>query len=176
MLAFDTETTGLLRPDATELHLQPFIIEIYVCKFNDDFKIYDEFETFLKPPVPVSEEITKITGITNDHVRNAPEFIEIYDELCGFFKGEDKIFAHNCTFDINMLVNSLRRHNLQYKFPWPKEQICTVEASECIENKRQSLEKLCALAGIEYEKGHRAKVDVLLMLECIKWLHEQELI
>lgn len=176
MLTFDTETTGLLRPGATELWLQPFIIEIYISKLDDNFKIIDEFETFLKPPVPVSEEITKITGITNDMIAGAPQFIEIYDGLCDFFKGEETIIAHNCTFDINMLVNELKRHNLDHKFPWPKNQICTVEASECIDNKRQSLEKLCALAGIRYEKGHRAKNDVLMMNQCIKWLKEQELI
>lgn len=176
MLTFDTETTGLLRPGATELWLQPFIIEIFVSKLDNDFNIVDEFETFIKTPVPVSEEITKITGITNDMVAGAPTFIEIYDDLSDFFLGEDTIVAHNCTFDINMLINDLKRHNLDHKFPWPKNQICTVEASECLENKRLTLEKLCGHAGIRYEKGHRARNDVLMMNGCIEWLHKQELI
>lgn len=176
MLTFDTETTGLLRPAATELWLQPRIIEIYVSKLDDNFNLTDEFESYVNPDVPIPEEVSKITGICDDHVRNAPKFIEIYEELCNFFRGEDVIYAHNCTFDINMLVNSLRMHNLEYNFPWPSQHRCTVEISQCIENKRLSLEKLCAIAGVRYEKGHRAKNDVLMMNECIKWLHDQELI
>lgn len=176
MLATDTETTGLLRPDATELWLQPFITEIYICKFDEDFVVYDEFETFLKPPVPIPEDVIEITGITNDMVRNAPTFIEIYTDLCKFVMGEEEIFAHNATFDMGMIKTELARHDLVTKFPWPRMQTCTVEASECIDNKRLSLEKLCAKAGVRYEKGHRAKNDVLMMVECIKWLHEQELL
>jgi len=176
MLAFDTETTGLLRPEATELWLQPFIIEIYICKFDNDFKIVGEFEKLVKPPVPISDEITKITGITNQMVEDAPTFIQIYHELCDFVRGEKTIFAHNCTFDIGMIQNELARHNLVTNFPWPSDQVCTVEASMALQNKRLTLEKLCALAGITYEEGHRARNDVMMMVSCIEWLHKQELL
>lgn len=173
--ALDTETTGLLRPEATESHLQPFIIEIYICKFDDEFNIVDEFETFIRPPVPVPEEITRITGITNDMVLNAPTFIEVYDDLVKFLLGEEVIYAQNCTFDIGMLRNELARHDLVTKFPWPVDQRCTVELSFPIQNKRLNLEKLCGFAGIPYEKGHRAKNDVLMMIDCIKFLRGEGL-
>lgn len=176
MLACDTETTGLLRPSATELWLQPFIIEFYACKFDEDFDIIDEFETFINPGVPIPEEITKITGIEDHMVKDAPSFIQIYPDLCEFFLGEDTFFAQNCTFDIGMIETELARHNLVNKFPWPSNQICTVEASFPLKNRRLSLEKLCAVCGIQYSEGHRAKSDVLMMIQCIKWLKEQELI
>lgn len=175
-LALDTESTGLLKPDATELHLQPSIIEIYVCKFDDHFRVYEEFETFIKPPAPIPEKITEITGIENYHVKDAPTFIEIYKDLAEFFVGENEIYAHNCTFDICMLKNELARYDLVTKFPWPIYQQCTVELSQPLQNKRLSLEKLCEVAGITYEKGHRAKADVLMMVDCIKFLSHQELI
>jgi len=174
-LALDTETTGLLRPEATAVHLQPFIIEIYICKFDDDFNILGAVETFIKPPVPIPDEITKITGITNDMVLNAPTFIEVYDALVDFVCGEDTIYAQNCTFDIGMLRNELARHDLVTNFPWPKNHKCTVELSFPLKNKRLSLEKLCAEAGVEYEKGHRAKNDVLMMIDCIKFLRKEGL-
>ena len=177
MLAFDTETTGLLRPGATELWLQPFIIEIYMAKLNDEFEIIDEFDQLIKPPVPISEEITGITGITNEMVEGSPSFIQIYPDLCDFVCGEEKIFAHNCTFDISMLENELARHDLVNKFPWPSEHICTVEASFPLENKRLTLAKLYKIAtGRDIVDAHRARNDVVQMTECIEWLHSKELV
>lgn len=177
MLAFDTETTGLLKPEASELHLQPFITEIYIAKFREDFEVYDEFETYVKPPVPIPEEVSKITGITDETVKNAPTFIEVYDDLCSFILGEDTIFAHNASFDISMFANELRRVDMLLKFPWPKNQICTVEASFPINNKRMKLGDLHKLAtGMELLNAHRAKNDVLGTVRCIKWLAEKGLV
>jgi len=174
MLAFDTETTGLLRPEATEISLQPYIIELYIAKFDDEFKVYDEFETFLKPPVPLPEEITKITGIDEQMLADAPEFIEIYDDLCELVLGERSIFAHNCSFDISMLRNELYRHGLDYQFPWPKNHYCTVELSKPIKNKRMKLAELYKMAtGKEIINAHRAKNDVLPTIECIKFLKDE---
>ena len=176
MIVFDTETTGLLKPNVTELWLQPFITEIYLCKLDKNFIVVDEYETFLKPLVPIPEEITKITGITNEMVSGAPSFIEIYPDLCEFFNGEQTVFAHNCTFDIGMLKIELSRHNLETKFPWPVDQRCTVELSFPIKNKRLSLEKLYKLAtGKKLVDAHRAKNDVLPLVECIEWLFDQGL-
>lgn len=175
MLAFDTETTGLLKPEATELFLQPFITEIYIGKFDENFQLVGEFSTLVKPPVPIPELITKITGITDDMLIGQPSFIEIYDSLVDFFLGETEIFAHNCSFDIAMLANELRRCDLLTKFPWPKNQRCTVELSFPIQNKRMSLKALYKLVTGEDEipGAHRAKNDVLAMVECIKWLKEK---
>lgn len=176
MLAGDLETTDLLKPGATELHFQPFITEAYFCKLDGTFKIKDEFETFIKPVVPIPEHITEITGITNDMVRNAPSFIEIYDDLCEFFLGEEIFFAHNATFEIGCLESELARHDLVTNFPWPKKQICTVEVSECLQNKRLTLAKLCQHYGIQYADGHRAKRDTMMMVECIKKMDKEGLI
>ena len=177
MLAFDTETTDLLKPEATELCLQPFIIEIYIAKFNHDFEIIDEFETFVKPPLPIPEHITKINGITDEMVKNAPSFVQIFDDLCDFVLGEKTIFAHNASFDLCMFEVEMRRMGTATQFPWPPNQICTVEASFPINNKRMKLGDLHKLAtGTELLNAHRAKNDVLGMIRCIKWLKEKELV
>lgn len=176
MLAADTETTGLLKPEKTELHLQPFMTEIYICKFNEDFEIVGEFDKLVKPPFPIPEFIQQLTGITNEMVRNAPEFIEIYDELCDFILGEEIIFAHNASFDAGVIRYELERHDLQFRFPWPKKHYCTVELSEPIKNKRMKLSELHELATGQPEiiGAHRAKTDVLAMVKCIEWLHQNE--
>lgn len=174
MLATDTETTGLLKPEQTQLHLQPFVTEIYICKFNDKFEVIDEFDTLIKPPFPIPEFIQRLTNITNEMVADAPEFIEIYDDLCDFVRGEEIIFAHNASFDTGVIRYELERHDLQYKFPWPSRQLCTVELSEPIQNKRLKLHQLYEIATGKKEiiGAHRAKTDVLAMVECIKWLNQ----
>ena len=171
MIAFDTETTGLIKPEPTDINLQPYIIEIYLAKFNPLFEIIEDFESLVKPPIPISDEITNITGITNEMIKNAPTFPEIYDDLCNFTLGEEFIFAHNASFDISMLKNELKRIDCDYKFPWPKNHYCTVELSFPINNKRMTLSdlyKFCTQKTIL--NAHRAKNDVLPMIECIEWL------
>lgn len=175
MIVFDTETTGLLRPDPCDINLQPHMIEIYLCKFDFTGKVIAEFETFVKPPIAIPEIITKITGIDDNSVKNAPTFIEIYDDLVEFCLGEKTIFAHNCAFDIGIIKSELRRHGLEYNFPWPPYQCCTVEASFPINNKRLKLEQLYELATgkTEIKNKHRAKGDVIALKDSICWLKKE---
>jgi len=178
LIALDTETTGLLRPSATEVHLQPFMIEICAIKFNEDFELLDKYTTFVKPPLPIPDEIIKITNITNEMVAKAPSFPLIYDDLCDFFLGEDTMIAHNCAFDAMIIAHELERIGMERKFPWPKNQICTVEASFPIKNKRLNLRSLYEIAtgNSEFPNAHRAEADVLAMVECIKFLKENQFI
>lgn len=178
MIALDTETTGLARPSATELHLQPFMTEICAIKFDNNFVVQDTFLTFVRPPVPIPDEVIKITGITNDMLANAPSFPMIYDDLCNFFLGEKVMFAHNCAFDQSIIKFELQRMAREFNFPWPPHQICTVEASYPIKNKRLKLGQLYEIATgkPEIKGAHRAEADVLAMIECIKFLMENQFI
>lgn len=176
MIAFDTETTGLLKPELTELHLQPFITEIYLCRFNWKGEISEEFESYVKPPVPIPEKITEITGITNEMVADAPRFVEIFDDIYDFVSGDDEIYAHNCSFDIGVLVMEMRRYDLEYRFCWPRNQICTVEASMPIRNKRINLRDLYEMAtGKKLFNAHRAKDDTKGLVEVIVWMKKEGL-
>lgn len=175
MIAFDTETTGLLVPSAADLHLQPYIIEIYACKFDKDYNFISDLQTFIRPPIPVSKKITEITGITDDMLIGAPSFVQCYDRIADFFLGEDTVYAHNCSFDTGVLCVELQRYGWEYKFPWPKNQICTVEKSFPIKNRRMNLQELHALATGKPEiiGAHRAKTDVAALVKCIMFLEKE---
>ena len=70
--AFDFETTGL-DPMADR------IIELAAIRFEDG-EITDRFVTLVNPGQPISPMITRITGISDEMVRDKPkeeEFIEI---------------------------------------------------------------------------------------------------
>lgn len=171
MIFIDLETTGLLKASTASLKLQPYITEIYAAKVTKELDFVAEFESFVKPPVPVPEEVVKITGITDAMLEEAPSFIEIARSLSDFFLGEDICIAHNIEFDLGVLCCELRRHDLQYKFPWPSTRVCTVDKSYSIQSRRLNLSKLHTLAtGAPHKNAHRAKYDVFALIRCYEWL------
>lgn len=64
-IALDTETTGL-SPINNE------IIEVSAIKYKGNKKI-ETFTTLIKPNANIPYNITRITGISNDMVKNAPK-------------------------------------------------------------------------------------------------------
>lgn len=174
ILILDTETTGLLAPSAAEIQLQPFITEIYIVRLNEDWEIVSEFETFMKPPIPIPEIVTKITGIDDNMVKNAPEFIEVVDDIIDIFHGSKVMVAHNLPFDHGVIKYELMRHGLEFKFPWCPVNHCTIELSQSIRNKPLKLDILYEIAfGKPRTLGsHRARKDVVDTAKCYKWLIE----
>lgn len=174
-LLFDTETTGLLKPSANSVDEQPEIIELYACKIDDDYNLLDEWDSLFKPKYPITEEITKITGINDDMVKASPAFAEKVDELAEFFTGVDEIIAHNLPFDRSMLANELIRCDRLIQFPWPRIHTCTVELSMEIEQRRLNLATLHTYAtGKPHEGAHRAREDVHAVVRCYHWLQERK--
>ena len=166
----DFETTGLLKAEGNPLHLQPHIIEVYACQV-DDGKIIKEVETFVKPPMPIPPIITKITGITDFDVKDAPVFSEIYRDLVDVFFGSHTTVSHNVSFDEGVLINELRRMGKQYSFPYSPIKFCTVEQSMHLRGHRLKNGELYKIAtGKEIEGSHRAKNDVMATWESYKFL------
>ncbi|MBT6049370.1 MAG: 3'-5' exonuclease [Candidatus Scalindua sp.] len=177
IIVFDTETTGLVKPEPTDVVHQPFMTEIYAIRLDKDFRKIGEFESFVKCPIPVPPEITKITGINDDMLKNAPAFIEIYDDLYDLFDGCRNVAGHNIKFDLNILNFELFRCDLERKFNWPKNHICTVQSSFSIFNKRLTLGKLYEhLFNQTFPNAHRARNDVMANVACLYELRKRGLI
>lgn len=179
-IIFDTETTGLVKPLATPIHEQPQIIEFAAIKVDfDSLEELDRINFLVDPGCELPEIITKITGITNQQLEDeeAMPFADSFDELAEFFLGVHTLVAHNLTFDTSLLRFELQRIGCEFKFPWPPKQICTVEASFELHNRRM---KLCQLheeaTGAPHKEAHRAMADVEGLLTCVKYLREKELI
>ena len=170
-IIFDTETTGLIKPNEVDIKKQPSIIEIYCRKLDDNLDEIGNFAALILPPAPVSDEITRITGIDNNLLKNKPTFGEIFPHLASFFIGVDTIVAHNLAFDRSMLANEIVRINKLLYFPWPVKHICTVEKTLHIEQRRMNLSNLYKhLFGEEFKDAHRAKNDVDALTKCYKKL------
>lgn len=177
IIVWDTETTGLLKPDINSLEAQPYITEIHCTKLNNELEIIDEFDSLIKPPIPIPEDLERKIGITNQMVANAPEFKDVYPRLAMFWLGTERMVAHNLAFDRTMLSNELLRIERQLHFPWPMQHICTVQKSMYLEQRRINLTKLHEYAtGTAFEGAHRAIHDVHALVRCFRWLaHEGKL-
>ena len=97
---FDVETTGM-----SPVHNR--IIEIGAVRIEHDGST-STFQTLIHPETTISNQITRLTGITNEMVANAPTFAEIGGEFLDFIAGS-KLVAHNARFDLAFLMESLGR-------------------------------------------------------------------
>ena len=175
IIVFDTETTGLLKPSAAGLEGQPYITEIYAVKIDENFEVIDELESYVNIPVDVPEFITKITGITNEKLRDAPSFEELAPDLCDLFTGSTEMVAHNLAFDKAMVGNQLIRAGWG-DFPFPEIETCTVQHSMSLEQRRINLTRLHELLlGHGFKDAHRAKSDVHALVRCYHKMRENGL-
>ncbi|MCF7803415.1 MAG: DEAD/DEAH box helicase family protein [Candidatus Marinimicrobia bacterium] len=99
-ISLDTETTGF---DP----LQDDIIEFAAVKYEKGEPV-DEISFLIQPRKTVPEEITRITGISNDMVKDAPRYEDFHKEIRDFL-ADYPVVAHNIDFDINMLEAHYQR-------------------------------------------------------------------
>jgi DNA polymerase-3 subunit epsilon len=172
MIILDTETTELLKPEIADLSAQPHIIEIAMIKVDEEgeYAEQDRYEALLNPGVPLDEETHKrITGLRETDIIQCPTFLELRDELCEFVRGEHRLVAHNLPFDLGVLVCELRRIGMEFAFPYPPVQICTVERTKHLLGRRLKLTELYKMKlGRELEQRHRAMSDAEALVEIVK--------
>jgi len=84
-----------------------------------DGEVINEYYSLINPNIESFNPINiKIHGITKDDVVNEREFNEVWSDIKRFFE-KKIIVAHNSSFDLSVLYNSLKR----YDIPIP-ENIC----------------------------------------------------
>jgi len=168
-LVFDTETTGLLKPDVSDLSQQPSIIEFAVVEIDQSYNRLSEYTTLIHPGCDITPEITKITGITNDMLKGKPKFIDVLSEIAEVFFAKHRVMAHNLPFDWGMLTNELKRVGREFAFPYPPRQECTVQlAADLIFGRRAKMTELYQrVLGKPLAQTHRALDDVNALVEII---------
>lgn len=93
-VVFDLETTGL---DV----MNNGITEIGAVKIIDG-KVAEQFTTLIKPDYKITEEIVKITGITEEMVKDAPKISTVIPDFMKFIQGATLV-AHNADFDMSFI-------------------------------------------------------------------------
>ncbi|MEJ2177522.1 MAG: exonuclease domain-containing protein [Gammaproteobacteria bacterium] len=156
----DIETTGR-RSDANR------ITEIAAVKMQNS-EVLDRWESLINPCRSIPTGITKLTGISNKMVADAPVFSEIADEFRAF--SADAVFvAHNVRFDYGFISDEFRR--LQQTYHRPTLCSCAQMRKWYPGLKSYSLKNLCENFHIGLETHHRAMCDAEAAAELLKLIN-----
>lgn len=160
---FDTETTGLTAHPSASIGLQPRIIE-FAGVITDGVEILDTIEFLCNPGIALEEVITKLTGLTNEHLQNKPPFVHFVDDMRSFFSQADAVIAHNLSFDRDLVRYDLHRFGRDLsRVSWPQIELCTVEQTFHQFGRRMKLSELYEYYVGPYEQKHRAMDDIRLL-------------
>lgn len=146
----DIETTGLSK-------YYHRITEIAAARVRDG-KIVKSYQTLVNPQVSIPSFITRLTGIDNKMVKNAPLISEALPSFVEFI-GEDVFVAHCAAFDYGFIeFNLKRRHNHDII----NKRLCTRKLANRLfpELPAKRLTDLCSHLNVVNINAHRAMGDV----------------
>ena len=152
LVLFDTETTGL----DSDLDR---IIEFGAMKIVGG-KVVDEFWSFVRTDIELTQNIVNLTGITQGMLDGQPDIGDVLPKFLQFIKGSI-IVAHNAEFDMAMLKAAGSR--LGYELQWPC--FCTLKLSRKVLPglPRYNLDTLAEHFQLTFEARHRAVGDVKVL-------------
>ena len=99
-VVIDTETTGL------NFRSGDRIIEVGCVELKNYVPTGKTIQFYCKPDTSMSEEATKIVGITNSFLEKQKTFEENHKLLLDFIK-DDTLVIHNADFDLGFINNEL---------------------------------------------------------------------
>ena len=164
---FDFETTG------TSARLEK-VIEIGITKIKKG-KIVDTFQSYINPGRFVPYNITLLTGITNEDVKDAPYFEEVINDIKDFI-GSSVLVAHNLSFDYSFLKNECEQARIELPV---NSAICTLKIAKRIfpHLPSRSLGNLSKSLKIRHKNIHRGLGDATatakILLKMFKILRDE---
>ena len=146
------------------------VIEIAVFVFDGE-KIIDSYSSLLNPRRPIDPYVTKLTGISNDMVKNAPLFEDVHEKILELTH-ENIFVAHNVKFDFGMIRQEFKRLGIDYN----RKQLDTVNlARKVIPGfNSYSLGNICDSLGIEITDRHRATGDAEATVKLLKLILDKQ--
>ena len=144
----DIETTGSFAGANS-------ITEIAIILHNGK-KVIDSFQSLVNPESFISPYISRLTGITNEMLTDAPRFHEIAKSVWTLTEGAIFV-AHSVNFDYSFIREAFKSLGADFKRP----KLCTVRLSRKIfsGHSSYSLGSICTNLGIEIKNRHRAMGD-----------------
>jgi DNA polymerase-3 subunit epsilon len=154
LVFIDIETTGISpRVDR--------IIEVAAIR-HEPGKMPKTFTSLVNPECMLPDFITRMTGIEQDEVDQAPLFCDIAEDLNQFLEGS-LFVAHNASFDYGFIKNEMQTLDL----PFDVQTLCTVRLARKLypELKKHSLSFLIDHFDITMQNRHRALDDTQVIID-----------
>lgn len=160
----DFETTGNQSSDV--------IIQVGLAIIDDSLTVSRVFHSYVKPGIPIPPFITKLTGITEDDVKDAPELDEVMMELVPLLD-DAVLVGHNVAFDFNYLQSALDKSGY---LPFTGRILDTMDFLKIFfpSLTTYQLGMVASEFGVEHERPHQADSDAhataLIFLKCLEEL------
>ena len=165
-IALDLETTGLEAK-------QEKITEIAAIKIIDG-AVAGQFVTLVNPMRRLGMHITRLTGITDEMLKDAPPIEDVIGDAVEFF-GDLPLLGHNIMFDYSFLKHAAVNSRLEFE----KEGLDTLMLCRAFMpgDMKRKLSWACTYAQLSQSAAHRAQADAeaahRLYQELLK-LHSQD--
>lgn len=165
-VVFDIETTGLYAD-------KDRITEIGAVRIENG-QVTDTFSTFVNPGIPIPDFITRLTGITDDMVADAPAVDQALDDFLSFV-GKLPVVAHNASFDTGFIRYNARLCNKSFD----NVIVDTLQLSRNMfpELGKYKLNLVAKHLGVKLENHHRAVNDAeataLIFMKCLNILKDK---
>jgi len=161
----DTETTGL--ESGAEI--------VDICIVDHDGAIL--VDSLVKPKRKIPRQVIRIHGITNEMVKDAPTWLDLWPEVEAALRGR-RVAIYNADFDVRMMQQSHQK----YQMRWQLQEagfVCIMklyaqfygEWNYCFGSWRwQKLEAAGRQCEISLLNTHRARDDALLAREVLHYV------
>jgi len=159
----DIETSGGKPKDSK-------IIEIAIV-IHDGKTIKEKYQSLINPEKKIDWYVSKLTGISNQDVENAPKFYEVAKTVYQLI--ENRVFvAHNIGFDYPIVRNEFKSLGLDIRLP----HLCTIQTSRILIPGLDSygLKNLSAHLDVKLTEHHRAMADTMATVGIFEYLFEKD--
>lgn len=122
----------------------------------DDGRIADSFFSFVDPETHFDYFNTRLTGISAETVKDAPNFAELWEKIVPLMNS-GILVAHNASFDMGVLKKCLCDYGIVWKNT--AKYLCTVQAGrKILPGMSHGLDAMCCHYGISLDH-HKADSD-----------------
>ncbi|MDQ2084091.1 DUF294 nucleotidyltransferase-like domain-containing protein [Xanthobacteraceae bacterium Astr-EGSB] len=151
-VVIDTETTGLDPARAWAVELAG--VKIAGGRLSDG-----SFRRLIKPGEPIPSASTRIHGLDDVAVADAPDFASVWPEFCAY-TGDAVVIGHAVGFDLAVMRRECERAGLAWKRPRCLDTRLLAEIAEP-NLAGYTLESLAAWLDVEITDRHSARGDAL---------------
>lgn len=165
-VCLDTEATGFHTDDGDR------IVDIALVELVDGVPTGREFASRINPQRMIPGESSRIHGIIDTDVADAPIFAAVADQVLAFI-GDDTVVTHNAEFDLAFVNAELQAAGRPIVDPG--RAYCTLRRARYLHpEKPNSLDRLCQRYGIDTSARikHGALIDARLLAQVLPHLKD----
>ena len=164
-LVLDIETTGCSPLDSEMVELGAVLVQ--------GGTIIGSYQSLIRPSCCVPTEISVLTGIYPQMLKDAPSCSEVIGKFLEFAQ-DSVLVGHNLRFDLSFINSALAKHSELLKLDNPTLDTLSIARKLLVgEVSNFKLSTLTRELGLAHQSQHRAMADVLATVDLLHYLIER---